>query len=56
MLGVSVTPLSITDRRGHRYLVAAVFGAEWGNITQITTANLAARYGSTALIFTLWPG
>jgi putative Ca2+/H+ antiporter (TMEM165/GDT1 family) len=38
----------VTDRRPLRVALASfgvVFLGEWGDITQITTANLAARYG-----------
>jgi putative Ca2+/H+ antiporter (TMEM165/GDT1 family) len=29
-----------------------VFAAEWGDLTQVTTANLAARYADPAAVFT----
>jgi Ca2+/H+ antiporter, TMEM165/GDT1 family len=30
---------------------AVVFAAEWGDVTQVTTANLAARYHDPAVVF-----
>jgi putative Ca2+/H+ antiporter (TMEM165/GDT1 family) len=30
---------------------AVVFAAEWGDVTQVTTANLAARYHDPAAVF-----
>jgi putative Ca2+/H+ antiporter (TMEM165/GDT1 family) len=39
----------ITEHRAHRVFVTAfivIFLAEWGDLTQVLTANLAVRYGS----------
>lgn len=42
------------DRRGLRAVVASflvLFAAEWGDLSQILTLNLVARYGSPASVF-----
>ena len=52
----------VADRRPLRVALASfgvVFLGEWGDITQITTANLAARYGDPVSVglgalFALW--
>jgi Ca2+/H+ antiporter, TMEM165/GDT1 family len=53
---------AVTDRSPVRIALASfgvVFLGEWGDITQITTANLAARYGAplsvgTGALLALW--
>ena len=43
----------ITEHRAHRVFATAfvvIFLAEWGDLTQVLTANLAVRYGSAVSV------